>query len=58
MGIPQDVQQLQTVTVGDEEHETRAVQRQVHWIICQQPLQHALLSAMIPDPALTKESAQ
>ena len=53
MGVPQNVVQLQPVAVGNEEHETGAMYGQVHWVICQQPFQYALLYAVVPDPAFT-----
>ena len=54
LSAPQDVQQLQPVAVGNQEHKTCAVQGQIHWVVDQLPLHHALLSAMIPDPAADK----
>lgn len=49
--LPQYVLHLHLVTIGNEDGQPRAVHGQVHWIICQLPLQHTLLPAVVPDPA-------
>ena len=49
--LPQYVQHLQPVAVGNEDHEPRTVHGQVHWVICQLPLQHTLLPTVVPNPA-------
>ena len=50
-GVPQYVQHLHFVTVGNEDGKPRAVHRQINRVICQLPLQHTFLPVVVPDPA-------
>ena len=50
-GVPEYVQHLHFIIIGNEDGEPRAVHRQVDRVICQLPLQHTFLPAVVPDPA-------